>query len=461
LALVAYIGYIAIPMSEVDPLLYELLVAIGISIASILLFQLLNAISKAPKYLSQHPHFRSIMTIALRLVLALVLITSWTGYQSFSAYIMKGTSISVIFIFSTWFIYNVFLRTLESLSEGRYQWQKSVFKFLKLKEDDSLFELTIFRLVGFLVFWSSQILAINYIWSISDTWSRGINAAFFKGFMIQETLINPSRIIIALMFFAISMFLLRGIRTLLKTRLSARNQAANVAHIIIIEYLAFAMALFIAVLIAGVNIRGLAIIAGALSLGIGFGLQSIVNNFFSGIVLLLERPIKPGDRIIVGDKEGFVTQVGVRSTRINTIEHSDVIVPNSELVGTQVTNFMYNNKRWLIIAKIDVEYGTDPDRVEQLLLEIANKHPDIEQNQQDKPVVFFMSFGDNALKFELWTVIKNVNQKFFVTSDLHREINQVFNENGIVIAFPQSDIHIKDSSTIPLGHPAPNDKASQ
>ncbi len=197
-------------------------------------------------------------------------------------------------------------------------------------------------------------------------------------------------------------------------------------------------------LIAGVDFTGLAIIAGALSVGIGLGMQTIANNIVSGIILLLEKPIKPGDRVIVGDTEGFVKKVRLRSTQITTLAREDVIVPNAELIANKVTNFMFRDKHWRVTCQVGVAYGSNVELIREKLLEVAANHEDVLQGGANKPVVMFKQFGDSSLVFELWCIIRDVNKKYYIASDLHFEIDKIFRENSITIAFPQRDLHIKN-----------------
>ena len=223
------------------------------------------------------------------------------------------------------------------------------------------------------------------------------------------------------------------------------NRGSQQALAAIVGYVGFSIVLLFALLIAGVNFAGLAIIAGALSVGIGFGLQNIVNNFVSGIILLVERPIKPGDRIIVGDTEGFVKKISIRSTQIQTLQYSDLIVPNSEIVSRQVTNLMFKDFYGRISIDVGVIYGSDTELVRQTLLEVANNHPEVVSEEGPyQSWSLFKEFGDSSLNFALYCIIKNVNLKYAVASELRLAIDKAFREKHITIAFPQRDVHIRD-----------------
>jgi small-conductance mechanosensitive channel len=182
-----------------------------------------------------------------------------------------------------------------------------------------------------------------------------------------------------------------------------------------------------------------------LSVGIGFGLQAIVNNFVSGLILLFERPIKTGDWIIVGNTEGYVKRISIRSTMIQTFDRADVIVPNSDLIANQVTNWMLYDPRGRIRVPVSVAYGSDTEKVRELLLEIANTHPEvITDGTSPTPRVLFLQFGDSSLNFELRCHIRNIDMRRIVMSDINFAIDKAFREHGVEIPFPQRDVHIRD-----------------
>ena len=208
-----------------------------------------------------------------------------------------------------------------------------------------------------------------------------------------------------------------------------------------IGYVGFILTTIIAFSTAGLSLENVAIIAGALSVGIGFGLQAIVSNFISGVILLAERPISVGDWIEVDGHEGYVRKISVRSTEIETFERSTVIVPNSNFISNIVTNKMHDNKMGRMVIQIGVSYDSDVEEVRRLLIEAANEHEKV--LSFPAPNAYFMGFGDNSLDFLLYGYFEDVNDAFRAKSDTHFIILKKFREAGIEIPFPQRDVHVR------------------
>ncbi|MEL7029010.1 MAG: mechanosensitive ion channel domain-containing protein, partial [Pseudomonadota bacterium] len=186
----------------------------------------------------------------------------------------------------------------------------------------------------------------------------------------------------------------------------------------------------------------LAIIAGALSVGIGFGLQSIVNNFVSGLILLFERPIKVGDWIVTNSGEGLVKRISVRSTEIETFDRSSIIVPNAELISAAVTNWTYKDKIGRVIVPVGVTYDADPAEVIEILEKVARDLPVV--LDYPAPFVYFDEFGDSSLNFQLRAYIRDINSSLSARTQIRVGIFNALKEAGIEIPFPQRDLHVKD-----------------
>jgi small-conductance mechanosensitive channel len=209
----------------------------------------------------------------------------------------------------------------------------------------------------------------------------------------------------------------------------------------LVNYAGVTIAILIALAIVGVGLSRLALVAGALSVGIGFGLQSIVNNFVSGLILLFERPIKTGDWVVVASGEGYVKRIGARATEIQTFDRASVIVPNSELVTSAVQNWFYKSRLGRLRVDVGVSYGSDPEQVRDILLDCAKKHSSI--SSFPAASVRWTDFGDSSLDFQLRAYIGNVDDSYEVRSALRFAIFKAFKEAGVVIPFPQRDLHVR------------------
>lgn len=196
----------------------------------------------------------------------------------------------------------------------------------------------------------------------------------------------------------------------------------------------------------GLNFEKLAFVAGALSLGIGFGLQAIVSNFVSGLILLWERSVKVGDWVVIGTDEGYVRRINVRSTEIETFDRQMVIVPNSNLISGVVKNWVKYNTTGRVTVPVGVSYDTDPEQVRTILLEIAKTHELV--MDEPAPMVNFADFGDSSLNFELRCYVSNIDKALSVRSYMRFEIYRRFKEAGIEIPFPQRDINLRDFDKI-------------
>ena len=215
----------------------------------------------------------------------------------------------------------------------------------------------------------------------------------------------------------------------------------------IFGYLGAIAAIAFALTGLGFDLQKIALIAGALSVGIGFGLQSVVANFVSGLILLTERPVRVGDSIVVKGEEGWVRRVRVRATEIETFDRASVIIPNSELITGIVKNWTRVNTLGRIIVKVGVGYESDPAQVRDILLDIAGTHPQIAQSPA--PGAFLLGFGDSALEFELRCIVKDVEKGLSVRSDLHYAIIKRFREAGITIPYPQRELRVITESQKP------------
>lgn len=209
----------------------------------------------------------------------------------------------------------------------------------------------------------------------------------------------------------------------------------------VIGYVGIAIALLFGISAAGIDLSNLALIAGALSLGIGFGLQNIVSNFVSGLILLVERPFKVGDWIVAGPVTGNVRRISVRATEVETFQKQTIILPNSELINAAVGNWTHRNKLGRVDINVGASYDADPRKVHALLLDILRSHPSILKSPE--PIVSFAGFGPSSLDFDLMFHLADITAQLTVRNEVRFTIFERFKEEGIAIPFPQRDIYIR------------------
>jgi len=197
----------------------------------------------------------------------------------------------------------------------------------------------------------------------------------------------------------------------------------------------------------GIDLQKIALIAGALSVGIGFGLQSVVSNFVCGLILLAERPIRVGDWVVVRNEEGWVRRISVRATEIETFDRATVIIPNQDFITGVVKNWTHGNTMGRVVVKVRVAFDSDAEKVREVLRACGEDHPQV--LRAPPPVVYLMGIGDIGLDFELRCLIANVEQSIAVSTELRLEILRRFAQHAIRIAFLPHDARSPGPSAAP------------
>jgi potassium efflux system protein len=298
-------------------------------------------------------------------------------------------------------------------------------------------------------------------WGFSAADIRDWSKSLLFGFEIGQLRISLVRILAGIVLFIALLLATRLLQRWMRERAVQSRIDPGIANSIetVLGYAGTWLAALVALSYAGLDITNLAIVAGALSVGIGFGLQSIVNNFVSGLILLIERPIKIGDRVMIGDREGHVRSINVRATEIETADRASVIVPNSELITGRVVNWSHRDWRGAVSVKVGVAYDADPDQVIAILKACAVDHPHV--LPEPPPDAALEAFGDSALLFNLRVSLPDIDKAYGVQSDLRIAILKALRAAGIEIPFNHLDVTLRPGAGDQKPGPEPGTHKSQ
>ena len=359
------------------------------------------------------------------------------GYPYLSAFILNRFIASVLIIALFMGIRKSFYEMLHRLLLMRF-WVKT-FRMRR-------------RIITKIDFWSSVLVepifalgglfVLLALWGVPTDVLESLLYRLMTGFTIGGVEISLISIVLGIVAFLVCIALVKTLRRRLQNNVLAHMDIdEGVRHSLAsgFGFIGYVVAALLAIAIMGGNLTNFALVAGALSVGIGLGLQNIVNNFVSGIILLFERPIKVGDWVVVNGEEGKVKQINIRSTEVETFKRSSVIIPNASLLSGTVTNLTHSNNWARYSINVGVAYGSDVQKVKNVLLECAASHKKV--LKKPEPYVLFQDFGASSLDFQLRVYVNNIWDGWTVPSDLRFEINRRFIEEGIEIPFNQLVVH--------------------
>ena len=379
---------------------------------------------------------------SLRLVslfLAVTVVSQLWGRTAvtYDFFVSFVTSIAVVLIFML-FMYMI---------HGGLEW---LFRTSPLRRASVLYRDTdvLVRRVGRFIdvaMWGLVLLpGVLTIWGVYDNIGATTKGLLALGFNVGSQRISVGLLLVAAGFVYGSFVLSWILQKLLVDEVLAKRRVewgvrASIARLV--HYVLILVGFLLAISTLGVEITKLTIMLSALGVGIGFGLQGVVNNFVSGLILLFERPVRVGDYIELGGTWSEIKKIGLRATTVQTFDQADVIIPNADLISAQVTNWTLSNRQARLIIPVGVAYGSDVSLVIETLMACAGTHSMVAKTPA--PQVLFLNFGESSLEFELRVWILDVDHRLTTQSELHQEIDRRFREAKIEIAFPQRDLHLR------------------
>ncbi len=383
------------------------------------------------------------------LVNAAVMVALATGYIAFAAFLSSRALTFVVmlntFMLTVVLINAVFIDSLQSAHRTR-----TLAKTLGVRPASlELFGVLVAGVLKLIAIVVTLVVAFGTFGTSTADMRDLFNRITF-GFTIGNSTITLGDVMGAVLFLVIGFVIARAIQRWIAAAILPRTSlepGLQNSIATIIGYIGSITVVAVAMGQLGINLENIALVAGALSVGIGFGLQSIVSNFVSGLILLAERPIRVGDMILVKGEEGYVRRISVRATEIETFDRAMVLIPNSDLITGMVKNFTHANTTGRVIVQVNVSYDTDIEQVRDLLIDCACDHPQVLRSPP--PRVFLVKFGDSYLQFELRCVVANVDYALTVKSDLHFAVFDRLKANKIGIPYTPWSIYRGEAGIAP------------
>lgn len=381
---------------------------------------------------------RAFLTMGLIALPLIVLV----GYSGLATYLLRALVLSSLVLAGMWLLRSVGREALGAALDPKLTFGRAIRNVFALDQEASTRTLFWLRVVFDFALLPVMGMVLLPVWGLGAEETAVSLGRLMRGINIGSYTLSLVDVVIGLALFATILFITRLIQKGLENHILpnlTKDKGVKDALKTGVGYTGTVVALLVTISALGLDLTNLALIAGALSVGIGFGLQNVVNNFVSGLILLAERPIKPGDWVVVGGHEGTVKKVNVRSTEIETFQRASVIIPNADLISSPVLNWTHKNILGRVEVLVGVAYGSDPQQVKAILLECAKAHPNV--TAYPEPYVIFADFADSSLNFELRAYLANVEKRLHTGSDIRFAIHDAFKAGGIEIPFPQRVVH--------------------
>jgi small-conductance mechanosensitive channel len=386
------------------------------------------------------------------LALTVILFAEINGQAELAFFIFIATLKTIFAILYIWVLYLILLVILDIILH---------YSPLSLPHENSA---AIVKMVRPIIFIGCTLLLLTIIlveWRLSPTTSNAFSYLSTLGISIGDSRISTGLILAALFLLYTAYCISRIIQSiLLQSVLPRRNVDKGVQLSItrLLHYSIMLIGFLMALQALGFSLTNLTILGGALGVGIGFGLQAIINNFASGLILLFERPIKVGDTIQIGEDLAEVKELGLRATIVQTFDNAEIVLPNSDLITNKVTNWTLKERRVRVKVPVGVAYGSDVEKVLEILLRCAEERPEVLSTP--KASALFLAFGASSLDFELRVFIPEFTDRRLIHSELNLDINREFSDAGIEIPFPQSDLHLRSIDSEATGLFSNNQKSN-
>ena len=390
-------------------------------------------------------HWLRLLRIPIWLIAVAIIVTAVSGYLALSRFmaqqlIVTGTILAIVYLLLLWA--DGFAQSMSDDASSVGSWLSTNARLDQSQRGRLAVPVSLLLKFAVLICAVPLImLQWAYLWSDIMEWYRQL----FFGFHIGNTQVSLGAILASIVVFVLGYFAAKFFQQWLDAQvLKPAGLSGGLRDSIRtgVGYIGVSAAALIALSYAGLNLSNLAIVAGAFSVGIGFGLQSVVNNFVSGLILLAERPIKVGNLVIVGGEEGYVRKISVRSTEIETFDRANVLIPNSFFISEKVKNWTLRNNTGRIAVEVGVAHGSDPRKVKAILLQAAEAHPNVMNTPA--PFVDFETFSSDMMEFKLYAFIFDLEKSTSTRTDLRIAILDAFNAAGIAIPSRQTDITLRD-----------------
>lgn len=433
---------------------FELTMAVALP-SSLLLVGLVVAILRTPMGGESSPAMSVSLLRAIRslvwIIVAAIVVCALTGYLALAHFlsqqlVVTGLILTLVYLMLVWV--DGFAQCISDDGAVLGRWLSENGKLDQGRREHLALPLSLLlKLAVLIVAVPFIMLQWGYTRPDIEEWYREL----FFGFHIGNTPVTLGALVASMTVFAIGYAAARLFQGWLDIQvLQPAGLSGGVRHSIRtgVGYLGILIAALVAFSYAGFSLSSLAIVAGAFSIGIGFGLQNVVNNFVSGLILLVERPVRVGDLVVVGGEEGYVRKISVRSTELETFDRANVLIPNSAFVSEKVKNWTLHNHIARVAISVGTAYDCDPNDVKDVLLRVARENPEVLESPE--PIVELTGFGSSSIDFALYVFIdiNDVSKTMRVRTNLSIAIFTAFAESGIGIPFTQADIRIRNMDQV-------------